>query len=104
MFEKIRERAYQIWQQLGEPTDQHDDHWLQAQREYHQSASGGAVEGEGSAGARQYAEARTAFANSGRVGAPADAAVKSLEDPAEAEELKQAEEAAKCAAMGKTRL
>jgi hypothetical protein len=94
MFEKIRERAYQLWQQLGEPEGQHDDHWLQAEREYHESGDG--VEGEGSyAGARQYDEATTAFANSGKVGPAADAAVKSLDDPAEAAELKKAEEAGK---------
>ena len=94
MFEKIRERAYQLWQQLGEPEGQHDDHWLQAEREYNESAPGDGVEGEGSyAGARQYDEATTAFANSGKVGPAADAAVKSLDDPAEAAELKKAEEA-----------
>ena len=33
IFDRIRERAYQIWESLGHPHDRHDDHWLQAERE-----------------------------------------------------------------------
>jgi hypothetical protein len=96
MFEKIRERAYQLWQQAGEPMGQNDVHWRQAEREYRESTSGKGVEGEGSyVGTHQYDQAATAFAHSGKVGPAADAAVRSLDNPAEAAELKKAEDVGK---------
>jgi hypothetical protein len=30
---RIRERAYQLWEQEGRPEGRHMDHWLQAERE-----------------------------------------------------------------------
>jgi hypothetical protein len=102
MFEKIRERAYQLWQQLGEPEGQHEDHWLQAEREHQEGVLGdNRVEGEGSyTAARQYDEATSAFANSGKVEPAARDAVGSLDDPAEAAELRQAEEVGKKRSRG----
>ncbi|UFS85166.1 MULTISPECIES: DUF2934 domain-containing protein [Rhizobium] len=31
--ERIRRRAYELWEREGSPPGQHDDHWLQAERE-----------------------------------------------------------------------
>ena len=31
--DRIRKRAYQLWQQEGSPQGRPDDHWLQAERE-----------------------------------------------------------------------
>ena len=31
--ERIRERAYQIWQSDGQPSGQHERHWFQAEEE-----------------------------------------------------------------------
>ena len=31
--DRIRKRAYQLWQQEGSPEGRPDDHWLQAERE-----------------------------------------------------------------------
>jgi|APAra7269096613_1048513.scaffolds.fasta_scaffold08954_2 hypothetical protein len=33
MTQRIRSRAYQIWEAEGSPSDRHDEHWLQAERE-----------------------------------------------------------------------
>jgi hypothetical protein len=74
--QRVRGRAYQLWQVQGEPEGQDVEHWLQAEREYQEnragSASEGANEAEGSqTGARAYDEAATAFAHGGRVAAAA---------------------------------
>jgi hypothetical protein len=31
--EQIRQRAYQIWENLGRPKGGHDEHWVQAEAE-----------------------------------------------------------------------
>ncbi|MBB3320486.1 MULTISPECIES: DUF2934 domain-containing protein [unclassified Rhizobium] len=31
--DRIRSRAYEIWESEGSPDDRHDEHWLQAERE-----------------------------------------------------------------------
>lgn len=31
--ERIRQRAYELWEAEGRPTDRHIEHWLQAERE-----------------------------------------------------------------------
>jgi hypothetical protein len=74
--QQIRERAYQLWQEQGEPEDQSVDHWLQAEHELTEGGSHRTNEGEGSqTGARAYDEAATAFAHGGNVRpAAADAA------------------------------
>jgi hypothetical protein len=33
----IRDRAYQLWQEAGEPHGLNDEHWLQAEREFGES-------------------------------------------------------------------
>ncbi len=42
--EKIRERAYQIWDRDGRQDGQADDHWLQAERELGGAETGVAAE------------------------------------------------------------
>jgi hypothetical protein len=46
--QQIRDRAYQIWQQQGEPEGPHNDHWLQAEQELSESVTDGAKEKESS--------------------------------------------------------
>ena len=46
--QEIRDRAYQIWQQQGEPKGLHTDHWLQAEQELSESVPDGAKEKESS--------------------------------------------------------
>lgn len=87
--EQIRERAYQLWQQRGEPEGSDADHWLQAEREIT-----GANEGEGNrTAARAYDDAATAFARSGKVEGAASDAARALDNPAEAKEMREAVEA-----------
>jgi hypothetical protein len=46
--QRIRERAYQIWEQEGRPEDRETEHWLQAERELHEgldAEAGGADTG-----------------------------------------------------------
>ncbi|EPE96275.1 DUF2934 domain-containing protein [Rhizobium grahamii] len=33
VIDRIRNRAYEIWESEGSPADRHDEHWLQAERE-----------------------------------------------------------------------
>lgn len=35
---KIRERAYELWQQAGSPEGQHEEFWRQAEAEEHGNA------------------------------------------------------------------
>jgi len=42
--EKIRKRAYELWQQEGQPDGRPDDHWYQAEREIDQGV--GEIEGD----------------------------------------------------------
>jgi hypothetical protein len=44
-IEQIRLRAYELWQEQGEPEGLATDHWTQAEREL---TEGGANKGEGS--------------------------------------------------------
>ena len=41
---RIRQRAYELWQQDGAPDGKPDDHWYQAEREIDQG--GGEIEGD----------------------------------------------------------
>lgn len=34
ILERIRARAYQIWEEHGRPEGRHHDHWLQAEQEH----------------------------------------------------------------------
>ena len=85
----VRQRAYQLWQEQGEPDGLHLDHWLQAEQELAEDSS---MEGEGSrTAARAYDQAATEFAHSGKVEEAAREAVEALSDPAKAAELRKAE-------------
>jgi len=33
VLDRIRNRAYEIWESEGSPADRHDEHWLQAEHE-----------------------------------------------------------------------
>jgi hypothetical protein len=46
--QRIRERAYQIWHEQGNPEGLANDHWLQAERELKEGDSNGVDESEGS--------------------------------------------------------
>jgi Protein of unknown function (DUF2934) len=104
--QRIRGRAYQLWQEQGEPEGKEAEHWLQAERELHYNGAGcaseDANEGEGSqTGSRAYDEATTAFAHSGKVAAAAADAVKALDNPADAAEMKAAERLGRRRSRGK---
>ena len=43
--DRIRERAYEIWDGAGRPGDQAVEHWLQAEREFGIEPVDGPVEG-----------------------------------------------------------
>ena len=40
-IERIRRRAYELWQESGSPSDREMDFWLQAETEIDQAAPGG---------------------------------------------------------------
>jgi hypothetical protein len=59
--QRIRERAYDLWQKAGEPHGQHDEHWAQAELDLGRESEGadasasdvdedGAVGGSGTSG------------------------------------------------------
>jgi hypothetical protein len=103
IFDRIRERAYQIWESLGQPHGSHDDHWLQAEREVlgKDTAAPDSFSGEaaGQAATRAYDRDVKKFSESGRVDAQVKEAERALDGPERAElkraELKRAEEAGK---------
>ena len=50
--DKVRRRAYEIWEREGRPEGRHDEHWSQARREMEKyGAPEGAQLGRGEAGA-----------------------------------------------------
>jgi len=98
IFDRIRERAYQIWESLGQPHGRHDDHWLQAEREIlgKDAAEPGSFlnEAAGQEATRAYDRNVKKFSDSGQVDNKMKEAERALEGP-EREELKRAEEAGK---------
>ncbi|WP_129793836.1 DUF2934 domain-containing protein [Sphingosinicella sp. CPCC 101087] len=38
--QRVKQRAYEIWEQSGRPSGRHDDHWDQAQRELEEEDQG----------------------------------------------------------------
>ena len=46
---RLRDRAYQLWEQEGRPEGRHEDHWRQASDEF-SSQTAGDGQGEGGAG------------------------------------------------------
>jgi DUF2934 family protein len=49
--DRIRERAYQIWQSEGQPSGQHERHWFQAEEELSQGQQSKATQERGPASA-----------------------------------------------------
>jgi hypothetical protein len=98
IFDRIRQRAYQIWESLGHPQGSHDDHWLQAEREILGKDAAApdsfSHEAAGQDAARAYDRDVKKFSESGRVDAKVMEAERALDGP-EREELKRAEEAGK---------
>jgi hypothetical protein len=98
VFERIRERAYQIWESLGRPHGNHDDHWLQAEREIlgkdTASSDSFSHEAAGQDATRAYDRDAKRFSESGRVDAQVKEAERALDGP-ERDELRRAEEAGK---------
>jgi hypothetical protein len=95
--QKIRDRAYQLWEEQGRPEGRETDHWAEAERQVRP----GVNEGEGSqTGARAYNEATREFVASGWVAAAAQEAENSLDDEAEAAELRRAEATGKSHSHG----
>ena len=98
IFDRIRERAYQIWESLGHPHGDHDDHWLQAEREIlgkdTASPDSFAHEAAGREATRAYDRDVKKFSESGQVDAKVKEAERALDGP-ERDELRRAEEAGK---------
>ena len=49
--DRIRERAYQIWQSEGQPSGQHERHWFQAEEELSRGQQSEATQERGPASA-----------------------------------------------------
>src|SRR5215470_1444312 len=90
--EKIRKRAYELWEQDGRPHLRDHDHWLKAEAELAAAGPQG-NEGEGSrTAALAYDHSQTEFAQQADVEGAAEAARNALEG-AEGAELRRAEAA-----------
>jgi len=102
LIERIRERAYEIWEGNGREGNP-DEHWLQAERELlgDQAAAPGSFAGEaaGREATRTYDSNVRKFGESGRVAEKVREAKEALEGP-EREDLKRAEDAGKRRAKG----
>jgi len=102
MIERIRERAYQIWEGGGREGNP-EEHWLQAEREIlgDQAAPQSSFSGEaaGRDATRTYDNNVKKFGESGRVPEKVREAEKALDSP-EREELRRAEEIGKRRARG----
>jgi len=102
---RIRERAYELWVQEGQPEGRHAEHWYAAAGERELAPKRGeaaksANEGEGNVtAARAYNKATRKFIQSGKVGAKAEEAKKAIDGP-EGPSLRQAEIAGKRRARG----
>jgi len=97
--EKVRKRAYELWEQEGRPHLRDHDHWLRAEAELAAAGPQG-NEGEGSrTAALAYDHSQTEFAQKGDVKRKAKAAKKALDGPAGAE-LRKAEAAGKARSKG----
>src|SRR5215469_3733094 len=98
--EKIRRRAYEIWEEEGRPQFRDHDHWLRAEAELAAAGPQG-NEGEGSrTAALAYDHSQTEFAqDKPEVKRKAKAAKKALDGP-EGRELRKAEAAGKARSKG----
>jgi Protein of unknown function (DUF2934) len=100
--ERVRSKAYEIWEHEGKPDGRALDHWLEAERQVLGQAADGdqqdrkgsgpsANEGEGNrTAARQYNDAQQRFVRSGKVEKKAREAQKAIEGK-EGKELREAE-------------
>lgn len=97
LLERIRERAYQIWEGNGRDGDS-EEHWLAAEREVlgSEAAAPESFSGEAASrvAARTYDDHAKKFGENGRVEEKVKEAEQALDGP-EREELKRAEEAGK---------
>ena len=98
--EKVRKRAYELWEQEGRPHLRDHDHWLRAEAELEAAGPQG-NEGEGSrTAALAYDHSQTEFAqDKPEVKRKAKAAKKALDGP-EGAELRKAEAAGKARSKG----
>jgi hypothetical protein len=97
--EKIRKRAYELWEQDGRPHLRDHDHWLRAEAELEAAGPQG-NEGEGNVtAALAYDHSQTEFAEKADVKRKAKAAKKALDGP-EGPELRKAEAAGKSHSKG----
>jgi hypothetical protein len=63
--QRVKQRAYEIWESEGRPSGRHDDHWNRADRELgeqDQGRSSGAIGGAAKGHAKRGATKRTAGA------------------------------------------
>jgi Protein of unknown function (DUF2934) len=100
--ERVRSKAYEIWEHEGKPDGRALDHWLEAERQVLGQTGDGdqqdrkgsgpsANEGEGNrTAARQYNDAQQRFVRSGKVEKKAREAQKAIEGK-EGKELRKAE-------------
>lgn len=97
--ERIRRRAYEIWEQEGRPESRDHDHWLKAEAELAAAGPQG-NEGEGSrTAALAYDHSQTEFAERADVTGLAEAAATALDGP-EGTELRAAEAAGRARSKG----
>ena len=75
--QRVKQRAYEIWESEGRPSGRHDDHWSRADRELgdqDQGRSSGAIGGAAKGNAKRGATKSTAGASArkaaGEAGAP----------------------------------
>jgi Protein of unknown function (DUF2934) len=95
--QRIRERAYQIWEMKGRPERQEEEHWLEAERELGAASSG--KDPENLEPAHDYHRDLKRFENGGQIEAKAQEAKHAVDGP-ERETLKQAEEQGKRRSKG----
>ncbi len=93
-IQRVRLRAYLIWERAGRPEGLETEHWLAAEREVAQEE-----DAAGLRAGRQYDEDLKQFESSGRVEQAAKAAREALEGP-ERDQLEWAQEAARRASRG----
>ncbi|HUA33043.1 MAG TPA: DUF2934 domain-containing protein [Candidatus Binataceae bacterium] len=91
--QRIRERAYQIWQSKGCPDGEAEQHWCQAERELSTSND------EELRGAHDYERNLQKFERNGHAGSAAQEAKRAVEGP-EGQSLREAEEKGKQRSKG----
>lgn len=82
--QRIRERAYRIWEQQGRPEGGHDHHWLQAEREIDEEERGDRASSTAGEAAETSAETATPKRRSTRSAKGAASQAQSGSTPAEA--------------------